>query len=829
MGFGVRVSRGVLLLTACTLLAALPPCGFAFQVADSSSAPTDPRALYQALNQIRLDATHVYTVHELNLRRDVVSLTLTDGKLAFFEPLGGRITGAVFTGRGHIIATPRDRGERLSLAQFLGVPILDQTFSRAYFRFTDGAASEIEQQIASTGAATTSDAEFAESWEEVVANLNPWHSLRTLVDWLSTDPMPYFYAGLAGDSIGAFDVLVDSRRSEQVLFGQPRETKEMRDYDIWASFRSADAPKIPIKTFAPLDYRVDTTIADDLSMEGKTTLHMKAMRAGERVLWLELSRNLTVREIQSEHGQPLEYFQNEDLSSRDILRHGNDSLLVVLPAPVQGGEELRLVVKYRGSVISDAGNGVAFVGERGTWYAHLSGSDQFVPFDLEFRWPKRFTLVATGTKVESSGDADPHTGSWRSDVPFATAGFNLGEYKTENTGASHPRIELYANRQLESAITARLRQYTGNSPMTLPPTPRSMPSVRSGPGLTPDPQLPNATEALTNLANKVLDSIRFLEKFNGPFPFDHLDVSQIPGTFGQGWPGLVYLSTLAFLPPETQQRAGIAERTREQTRELMPFHEVVHQWWGNVVGSASYRDTWIDEALATYLSLLYADSKKPSEHLLTEWLKHFRTTLIAKAPGSPETVAEVGPLSFGFRLTSSKTLGAYEAITYGKGMWVIHMLREMLLRPAAKDPDGRFREFLQSILAEHRFHALSTAEFQRGVEQQMTPAMDLEGTHTMDWFFDQWVRGTGIPHYAVRFQVKPRGKEFMVTGTLEQSGVEDIFTAPVPLYAARQTGKPERLGVVVSTGPETRFQFLTPNPLKHILIDPHLTVLCRTD
>lgn len=822
MGGIARILQGVVLLAACALPTAFLSPVFSFQAASSSSAPSDPRALYQALNETRLDTAHVFSVRDLNLRRDVVSLTLTDGKLAFLEPLGGRITGAVFTGRGHIIATPRDRGERLSLAQFLGVPILDRTFSRVYLRFTDDTAAEIEREIASAGGTASDDPDFAASWEPVIANLNPWHSLRILVDWLSTDPMPYFYAGLASDSIGAFDVLVDNRRSEQVLFGQPKETKEGRVYDIWASFHSIDAPRAPVESFAPLDYRVDTTIADDLSMEGQTALHMRATRAGERVLWLELSRNLAVQEIHAENGQPLEYFQNEDLSRRDILRHGNDSLLVVLPATVQAGEEFHVVVRYRGSVISDAGSGVAFVGERGAWYAHLTGSDQFAPFDLEFRWPKRFTLVATGTKVESNEIQDPHTGQWRSDVPFATAGFNLGEYNTESAGASHPKIEVYANRQLEDAITARLRQNTGSSLTTLPP-------ARSGPTLAPALQLPSSTESLKSLAKEILDSIHFIEKFNGPFPFDHLDVSQIPGTFGQGWPGLVYLSTLAFLPPETQQRAGIAQQTWEQSREIMPFHEVVHQWWGNVVGSASYRDVWIEEAMATYLSLLYADSKKPSEHLLAGWLEHFRTTLIAKAPGSTKTVEEDGPLSFGFRLTSSKSPGAYEVITYGKGTWVIHMLREMLVNPAAKDPDARFRELLQSILAEHRFRALSMAEFQRAMERQMTPAMDLEGAHSMDWFIDQWVRGTGIPHYAVQFQVKPRGKEFLVTGILEQGGVEDIFTAPVPLYAARPAGKPERLGAVVSTGPETRFQFLTSNPVKRILIDPYLTVLCRTD
>ncbi|MGA8222236.1 MAG: M1 family aminopeptidase, partial [Candidatus Acidiferrales bacterium] len=172
---------------------------------------------------------------------------------------------------------------------------------------------------------------------------------------------------------------------------------------------------------------------------------------------------------------------------------------------------------------------------------------------------------------------------------------------------------------------------------------------------------------------------------------------------------------------------------------------------------------------------------------------------------------------------------AYEAITYGKGTWVIHMLHEMLRDPNAKDPDERFRELLRSLLDEHRFHSLSTGDLQRAIEQRMTAAMDLEGTHSMDWFFDQWVRGTGIPHYAVDFRTSQHGKEFVVTGRLLQTGVDDVFTAAVPLYAGRPGGKQERLGVVVTTGPETHFRFVSKTRPPHISIDPHLTILSRTD
>jgi len=155
------------------------------------------------------------------------------------------------------------------------------------------------------------------------------------------------------------------------------------------------------------------------------------------------------------------------------------------------------------------------------------------------------------------------------------------------------------------------------------------------------------------------------------------------------------------------------------------------------------------------------------------------------------------------------------------------MLREMLRDPNSKEPDARFRELLRAILAEHQFRPLSTAEFQHVVEQHMTPAMDLEGTHRMDWFFDQWVRGTDLPRYTVKFEVKPHGNEFTVSGKLEQAGTEEAFTAPVPLYALRIGGKPERLGVVVTTGAETRFHFESRIRPTRIVIDPNLTLLCN--
>jgi Peptidase family M1 domain len=800
------------------------PSKFLSQDPAAAPVPTDPRTLYQALNDLRPDAKHVYEVHDLTLRRDVTSFTFTEGKLAFFQPLGGRITGAIFSGRGRVIATPHDPGERRSLAQFVGVPILDQVYSDAYIRFTDDSAREIEEQLKSSGAEPVDDPALAEQWRSYVAVLAPAQSLRIMTDWLSAEPLPYFYALLHGASVGPFEVSVDQRRREQVLIGQPRVSNGAAAYDIWSLFPAEDAPQKPIEIFEPVDYRVDSTIGDDLALEGKTTLHLKAIRGGERVVSLELSRNLSVKSVQDENGEPLVYFQNEELSRRNIARRGNDSVLVILPAAVSAGKDFRLDVSYHGNVIADAGNGVEYVGERGTWYAHLGG-EHFADFDLSFRWPKRLTLVATGMESEAREDGEVKSGRWRSDAPFATAGFNLSEYKTA-AATGRPRVQVFANQLLEDAIVKRLRMNARVQDAV-----NSLEQYSASHELVeiPEPPPPTPSSALSQVGSNVRDSIRYLEKMNGDFPFDHLDVTQIPGSFGQGWPELVYLSTLAFLPAETAHRAGLTEWTQEAARELMPCHEIAHQWWGNVTGAASYRDVWIQEGLANYLALLYADSKKPNEHYLTRWLDHYRAELSVKPAGTNQPVDEIGPLVLGSRLTSPKAPDAYETLLYGKSTWVMHMLRQMMLDPGAKDPDERFRELLRGVLSEYRFRTLSTADFQRAVEQHMSHAMDLEGNRKMDWFFDQWVRGTGMPRYAVKFESKPRGQEYAVSGKLEQNGVGDVFTAPVPLYAVAGVGKPQLLGTVVTTGPETRFHFTSRIRPAHILIDPNNTVLWRKE
>src|SRR6202007_3202558 len=141
-------------------------------------------------------------------------------------------------------------------------------------------------------------------------------------------------------------------------------------------------------------------------------------------------------------------------------------------------------------------------------------------------------------------------------------------------------------------------------------------------------------------------------------------------------------------------------------------------------------------------ALVGVDLDKPGAHVLAHWLDEYRKSLTSVSSGGHSTGDAAGPLVHGTRLDSSRDPDAYHKVVYGKGTWVFHMLRMMLQDPASKNPDERFIALLHGLLEAHRYGTLTTEDLQKAVERVMTPAMAVEGGHSMDWFFEQFVRST---------------------------------------------------------------------------------------
>ncbi len=578
-------------------------------------------------------------------------------------------------------------------------------------------------------------------------------------------------------------------------------------------------PHIP--SFRPVSYALDTKIQPDMTLTASAVLRIRAETGGERFLSLQLSRDLQIRSVTSENGHALEFFQNEGMSAQQRELKGNDVLAVILPAAPKKGEEFLLTFQYSGKVIRDSGNGVFFVGARESWYPHLGDAADFALYEITMHWPRKLKLAATGTKLGEKEEGDFRVGHWKTESPAAVAGFNLGEYAFASVAGINYSVDVYANRQLEMALERRLRPPEDDFGASIATTRRSGP----GAGLSLPSSQPSPADTLKHLAREIDSSIRFYEGFAGPFPFRQLSVSQIPGTFGQGWPGLLYLSTYSFLPAAAQEQAGLSTASQEHFSELVPFHEVAHQWWGNVVGWSSYRDQWIDEAFANYFALLFADSQKTPDRKMRIWLERYRNKLEEKLRDSQLTAADIGSLALGNRLTSSKAPDGFEILIYSKGAWTIHMIREMLRQPGSKNTDARFQSFLKNLFTTYSYKGLSTEDLLRELNTVMTPAMDLDGNHSMEWFIEDWVRGVGVPHYYAEYATRRTEKGFQVKGKLYQTRVPRGFVAPVPVYSSGGV----YLGRVIAGGQETQFHFNAASDPGKLQIDPHMTLLCVVD
>ena len=115
----------------------------------------------------------------------------------------------------------------------------------------------------------------------------------------------------------------------------------------------------------------------------------------------------------------------------------------------------------------------------------------------------------------------------------------------------------------------------------------------------------------------------------------------------------------------------------------------------------------------------------------------------------------------------------YEDLVYPKGAFILHMIRMMMWTP--KEGDARFKETMHDFVNTYRLQAATTEDFKAIVEKHMSPGMDLEGNHRMDWFFREYVYGTDLPAYHFRGEATPNDAGASLHVMLTQSGVPAEF------------------------------------------------------
>src|SRR5262249_12307301 len=156
--------------------------------------------------------------------------------------------------------------------------------------------------------------------------------------------------------------------------------------------------------------------------------------------------------------------------------------------------------------------------------------------------------------------------------------------------------------------------------------------------------------------------------------------------YGQGWPGLVYLSYVSFLDSTQLNAFGVKDISA--VTEFFRGHETSHQWWGHRVAWKSYHDQWLSEGFAQFSGNLYTEVRDGRKEHLNRLSVDTRELLTTDRSG--HTLESVGPIWQGQRIGSSVAPGAYQPVIYNKGGYILHMLRMMMQDTSLKTPDAPF-------------------------------------------------------------------------------------------------------------------------------------------
>jgi Peptidase family M1 domain len=744
-------------------------------------------------------------VKDLRLEREGGTFHFEQGEFYFYALVEGRVTGAVFVGKGRFDLAVKDVSEQRSLALLTKSASMVQDFTTLVLRFTDGTAEEIRK--ASTGAAGAPDGHVRGAAEDLATgfrkHLHENLELRLLADVLGENQGDFFLASFRmGGALTGRNALfiVDP---DGTFHSAPDEVEltTWSDFEVepWAAYRMqpADVKDRGVRTQVT-DEKLDVTFDRSGMMKTSAETSVKLRRDGVRIVRLNLYPTLRVSGVYSESGAPLEFVQE--------AKEYDPAFAVILPEAARAGQILRLLTVYSGKdALRSDGNDTYYLmpGARESWYP--SGQSQmgdFANFHMTFHLPKQLQIIATGKQVSLTPEGGGLMKAvWETGAPIPVAGFNLGGFKT--SGVKTPQgfgVDAYADIGLPDMYA----------------------------GLAQNGTLGNLTTvtALKGELSQGTAAIQIYSDFFGKLPYDHIALTeQTACNFGQSWPMLVYLPICGFWDTTIQHQLHLLDYDASYWREVTP-HEISHQWWGNLVGFSSYRDQWMSEGFANFSVGVFLMGTSPKMDDYRAFWKEQQRNLLQKNTKGVRPI-DAGSLTMGARVSNSKSgEGIYQMLIYSKGAYVLHMMEMQFWSPT--DGEAGFKRSMQQFVSDYSGKAATTEDWKASLEKTMPKSLDLRGDGRLDWFFDEYVYGTELPHYVVSSDFSVADGATSVHMKLTQSNVSKNFVMRIPIYLQMENGTVRIANVVVHGSDTFEHTFVLgklPSPGKAILVNYNADVL----
>lgn len=233
--------------------------------------------------------------------------------------------------------------------------------------------------------------------------------------------------------------------------------------------------------------------------------------------------------------------------------------------------------------------------------------------------------------------------------------------------------------------------------------------------------LPEDSDKGPALVKQVKDYLRFFEEYLGPYPFRSEKV------------GIVHTSYLG-MEHQTIISYGNHFKFDPDGFDWLMFHELGHEWWGNLVTASDWRDFWIHEGFQSFMDTLYLEKLRGKDAYfkgMTNRMKGLRN-MQPVAPRESRTATQM--------YMAGPDYVRSDGDIYGKGAVILHTLRYLigdkpffaaLRRMTYPDPSS------EKVTNGHQVRFATTDDFRRIAEAA-------SGTK-LDWFFEVYLRQPKLP------------------------------------------------------------------------------------
>jgi hypothetical protein len=674
------------------------------------------------LYKIRIPSERFERVRSVEIDHQDIRLTF-GASAVFYDNIPGFETALLVVGKGTVRFTPSDRIEQHQLELLYRKRFLEDTIQYAYIRCSNGFMSS-HVRIAGGGAGLP---EVTQEEKDKAASIFSRDYSRSFTIENSVDGELLSFLPQGDEAVFEFKA---ARAGELTYIYYPFSNEEVNLYDrskerIISVYTPAAEPGPQLKKFCiSLGEKFDVENYDlDLSYSpGESFLSGQArisvISRADRLdsLKFRFNPDLEILKIYDEAKRELFYTQ-------DKLRQ---ILYIYFAAPVTRKDPFRIEIYYRGHmappppssdvlpqaisrdqlVIRPRYETFLFT-QSGLWYPAPPEEDYFKA-RLKLVIPPEYKCVATGSMVEKS--------RWN----------GMGDVvELEKTGSSVYTFETESPVKYLAFIVGKFdRPKAGTDPVPIQ--------------LFVSTEIADSDPAVFDEARSILDyDIRSF----GPFPYEKLGIVRRlwPTAGGHSPASFIVLNQVPWRGDAPYPVMANSPVYLSQWDEYFPAHEIAHQWWGQAVSCATYRDQWLSEGLAQFAAASFIRTKYGEKDFSAILKKFSRWT---------EKKSDKGPISLGARL-SFYDFDAYQAIVYDKAALALFMLEDIL-------GDDVFFSGLREFYAANRYSAARTSNFVSAMEK-------VSGRDLTD-FFQGWFDSYELPDVRTSWSEEnaPEGRRLLV-------------------------------------------------------------------